>query len=61
MLDSSFGKSGKFKVRFSAGARAVAPGDVLTMPYRRFIHDSSRRMEQSGTASRTARGKKAKK
>ena len=47
-IDSAFGKSGKFKVVFTGGVSALAPGDALIMEYRRYIHDTGRRMEQEG-------------
>lgn len=52
MIDSAFGKSGKFKVVFTGGVSELAPGDALIMEYRRYIHDTGRRMEQAGTGVR---------
>jgi len=66
VIDSAFGKSGKFKVYFAQAKNPIAPGDELVMHYRRYIHDTSRRMEQAGgvrggAARRQAANKKKKK
>lgn len=44
-LKSAFGTSGKFRVYFPAGT-TVKEGEVLLMPFKRFVHDAEKKMRQ---------------
>lgn len=44
-LKGAFGTAGKFRVSFPAGTLA-REGDVLRMPFKRFMHDAEKKMRQ---------------
>ena len=44
-LKSGFGTSGKFRVTFPGGTTA-REGDILRLPFKRFLHDSEKKMRQ---------------
>eukprot|EP00532_Pseudo-nitzschia_australis_P000469 CAMPEP_0168191100 /NCGR_PEP_ID=MMETSP0139_2-20121125/17317_1 /TAXON_ID=44445 /ORGANISM="Pseudo-nitzschia australis, Strain 10249 10 AB" /LENGTH=956 /DNA_ID=CAMNT_0008114215 /DNA_START=569 /DNA_END=3439 /DNA_ORIENTATION=+ len=53
-LRSGFGTSGKFRVNFPAGTTA-REGDVLRLPFRRFVNDPEKKMRQDDIALPRAR------
>jgi len=53
-LRSGFGTSGKFRVTFPAGTTA-REGDVLRLPFKRFLHDSEKKMRQDDIVLPSAR------
>jgi selenocysteine-specific elongation factor len=44
-IKGAFGTSGKFRVHFPAGTQ-VREGEVLRMPFKRFMHDPEKKMRQ---------------
>jgi hypothetical protein len=53
-LKGAFGTSGKFRVYFPGGTTA-REGDVLKMPFKRFLHDVEKKMRQDDWALPAAR------
>ena len=47
IIQSSFGTSGKFKVRFPAGTEAKE-GEALSLRFKRYAHDVKKEMVQHG-------------
>eukprot|EP00592_Proboscia_alata_P012912 CAMPEP_0194388700 /NCGR_PEP_ID=MMETSP0174-20130528/99987_1 /TAXON_ID=216777 /ORGANISM="Proboscia alata, Strain PI-D3" /LENGTH=481 /DNA_ID=CAMNT_0039180235 /DNA_START=477 /DNA_END=1922 /DNA_ORIENTATION=- len=50
IIQSSFGTSGKFKVRFPAGTKAKE-GEALSLRFKRYAHDVKKEMVQHGLMS----------
>jgi len=53
-LKSAFGTSGKFRVVFPAGTTAKE-GDILRLPFRRFLYDPEKKMRQDDISIPSAR------
>mmetsp|Transcript_34561 Transcript_34561/g.83459 ORF Transcript_34561/g.83459 Transcript_34561/m.83459 type:complete len:791 (+) Transcript_34561:247-2619(+) len=53
-IKGAFGTSGKFRVHFPAGTQ-TREGDILRMPFKRFMHDPEKKMRQEDWSLPAAR------